>query len=76
MDLNKKLNLKLKDASHLVTKWECAGNHNIFLNFDSVRDMINIKGCLDDSGLFIADIVVDRRQTNGICARLRVKELN
>ena len=73
MNLNQKVNLKLKNNSHLVAKWEVVGNKNIFLNFDHVKDMINAKTELDDSGFFKSDIIVDRKKSNGICARLRVK---
>ena len=74
MNLNKKVNLKLKDNSHLVKLWENVGNC-VFLTFNHVKDMINTKTDLDDSGLFQSDIIVDSRQSNGICAKLRVKEV-
>ena len=73
MNLNKKVNLKLKNHSSSVVKWEVVGNC-IFLNFNHVKDMINVKTTLDDSRFFQSDIIVDHRQTNNVCARLRVKE--
>ena len=53
MNLNKKLNLKLKNEIHLITRWEDKGNYiDLHFGWEGARDCEKVRNKLETSKQF------------------------